>query len=347
MPPHAEYLRYPDIDRPGPGDLIEIIPGVSWLRMPLPFMLNHINLWLLDDGDDVAIVDTGLPSKETHALWRGHLGDRPGTRNVSRVIVTHMHPDHTGNAGWLCKHYDAPLFMSRAEYLMCRVLAANTGKPAPAAGIDFYRGAGFDDDAMARYEKNFGGFGRAVYPMPDSFHRLQDRQLLTIGENEWRVITTSGHCPEHASLYCAEKNILIAGDQLLPTISSNVSVWPTEPDADPLGFWLDSCRKLLVEVPEDVLVLPAHGKPFRGGHDRLRALIAEHEEGLDKLLVLCAEPQRAVDTFSALFRSRITDSNLIMATGEALAHLNYLLLRGKLTTTRDDDGVLWYSSSDA
>ncbi|MEO0576383.1 MAG: MBL fold metallo-hydrolase [Pseudomonadota bacterium] len=342
MPIDQSLLHYADAAIPEHGETTTLAPGVEWLRMPLPFLLGHINLWLLSEDDGtVCIVDSGLNSKDTKALWETQLNER----DVSRVVVTHMHPDHVGCAGWLCEKHDVPLYMTRGEYLMCRVLVADTGKEAPLAGQQFYQAAGFDTDALDRYREMFGGFGKAVYQMPDAFERLQHGQILEIGSREWQVITTSGHCPEHASLYCAKDKLLIAGDQLLPTISSNVSVWPTEPNADPLGFWLDSCRLLLDSIAEDTLVLPSHGKPFRAAHMRLNALIDEHETGLEKLKTLCQTPQRTIDTFPALFKSKITPGNLIMATGEAIAHLNYLVARGQMLVATDSDGVLWYQSA--
>ncbi|MFK8053145.1 MAG: MBL fold metallo-hydrolase [Woeseiaceae bacterium] len=338
MPATPDYMNYVLDARPEKGSCIDISEGVRWLRMPLPFLLGHINLWLLDDGDEIAIVDSGLNSAETREHWKKLLEDM----SVSQVIVTHMHPDHVGCAGWLTETYDAPLTMSRAEYLMCRVLVADTGKPAPQVGIDFYRSAGFSESSLSDYAEKFGGFGRAVSAMPDSFRRMQDGQVLTIGSADWEIITTSGHCPEHASLLCREKNLFIAGDQLLPTISSNVSVWPTEPNANPLQDWLDACHRLQTILPENVIVLPSHGKPFTGAHGRLQALIDEHETGLQKLRELCKTPQRVIDVFPALFKSRITDSNLIMATGEAIAHLNYLIARGEIIAETSEDGVAWY-----
>ncbi|MEM7611889.1 MAG: MBL fold metallo-hydrolase [Pseudomonadota bacterium] len=341
MPATPEYMNYPLDGVPEPGSTLTVADGVQWLRMPLPFMLGHINLWLLDDHDSqLALIDSGLNSDETQAHWRSLLLGK----QVSRVIVTHMHPDHVGSAGWLCDEYDAPLSMSMAEYLMCRVLVADTGQPAPAAGVAFYRAAGFSGDALQKYQDRFGMFGKAVSTLPNAYHRLKHDDVLTIGASDWRVVTTSGHCPEHASLYNERDNLFIAGDQLLPTISSNVSVWPTEPEGDPLGFWLDSCRRLQRILDPEVLVLPSHGKPFTGAHGRLQALVDEHEDGLEKLRILCKTPQRAVDVFPALFKSKINDGNLIMATGEALAHLNYLKHREDIVRTIDDDGVHWYAT---
>ncbi|MEL7310062.1 MAG: MBL fold metallo-hydrolase [Pseudomonadota bacterium] len=336
----AEYLQYTEIDPPSPGESVRLADQLDWVRMPLPFMLGHINLWMLGDKGETTIVDTGLNGDETQTHWKRLLEDR----HLNSVIVTHMHPDHVGSAGWLVEKYDAPLYMSRAEYLMCRVLVADTGKPAPEAGVEFYRRAGFDESALQRYRDKFGIFGKAVYRMPDAYRRIYGGDRFEIGDAEWRAIETSGHCPEHISLLDEKRNLFIAGDQLLPTISSNVSVWPTEPEADPLGHWLHSCRKLIDLLDDDTLVLPSHGKPFKGAPARLQALIDEHDENLQGLQALCKTPKRVVDTFELLFRSRINEGNLIMATGEARAHLNYLVDRDVMAVSRDDNGVDWFET---
>lgn len=335
-------IDYAFDDTPATGATREVAPGVHWLRMPLPFALTHINLWLLEDGDSWVIVDTGLHADDTLAIWRDTLANFMGGKPVERVIATHMHPDHAGNAGWLCDTLDAELLMTREEYLYARVLMADTGRSAPEDGVTFYHGAGFPPEALDKYQKMFGMFGRVMSPMPDSYRRLQDGDVVSINEREWRIIVGNGHSPEHACLFCEELNVLLSGDQVLPTISSNVGVYPTEPNANPLADWLASIEKLHAALPDDVLVLPAHGRPFRGVHDRLEALRAEHQAGLDALYELCREPRRAIDTFPALFRRDIKPGELIMATGEAVAHLNWLLARGKLAVTTDDAGVRWY-----
>lgn len=327
--------------RPDHGDLVPVADGVDWLRMPLPFALSHINLWILRDGDRIAIVDTGIHSGKSRDIWNAAIAGR----ELGRVLVTHLHPDHVGNAGWLCAEHDVELWMTREEYLLCRILVADTGRPAPDAGVNFYRAAGFPDDALHRYQEMFGMFGKFVAPLPESYRRMRDGDEITIDDSAWTVIVGRGHSPEHACLLNAEKNLLISGDQVLPRISSNVSVYPTEPHADPLREWLASLATMKDRIPADVLVLPAHGSPFRGALERLDALIGEHMLGLEKLLHLCREPQRAVDVFPALFKAKISASNLIMATGEATAHLNYLLSDGLLEVETDAEGVRWYRRS--
>jgi len=337
-------IQYAFDTRPEIGESIEISPGIRWLRMPLPFMLGHINLWLLEDGQQWSIVDTGLYTQTTLDHWEKVFAEQLAGKPVGRVLVTHLHPDHVGCAGWLTERFAAPLWMSREEYLLCRVLVADTGRAIPAAGTRFYTQAGFTETDLQRYEKTFGRFGSVVSPLPHSYHRLFDGMEFMIGENLWRVIVGQGHSVEHACLFCEELNLLISGDQILPTISSNVSVYPTEPSANPLRDWLQSLQKLADVLPTDVLVLPAHGKPFRGASIRLRELIGEHLEGLDKLREHCREPVRAIDTFATLFKSKINENNLIMATGESIAHLNYLLELGELESHLDVDGSRWYQN---
>ena len=342
MPDTPNLLSYPLGAVPETGQVLDVAPGVRWLRLPLPFKLDHINVWLLRDGAGWALVDTGFFTNTTREVWHSvfehHLDGAP----LTRILVTHLHPDHVGCAGWLARKFDIELWMTRDEYLLCRVLVADTGRPAPREGVRFYSNAGFETEALDRYTEHFGSFGRVVAPLPEAYHRLRNGMTLQIGEHTWEVVIGRGHSPEHACLLCRELNLLIAGDQVLPTISSNVSVYPTEPAANPLRFWFESLEKLKQVLPADILVLPAHGKPFTGAHARLEQLTKEHEEGLDGLRVLCREPKRAVDVFPALFKSRISDHNLIMATGEAISHLNYLVERGEMTVARDPFGVKWY-----
>ena len=342
MPQEPETVHYPISTVPETGQVFEVAPGVKWLRLSLPFQLNHINVWLLREADGWALVDTGIFSNRTREIWHGVLEAELDGAPLVRILVTHLHPDHVGCAGWLARKFEAELYMSRDEYLLCRVLVADTGKPAPPEGLRFYHRAGFDSAAIDRYSENFGAFGRLVSPLPEAFHRLRDGMGLRIGDHDWEVIIGRGHSPEHACLFSRELNLLIAGDQVLPTISSNVSVYPTEPAANPLALWFESLTKLGRLLPPEVLVLPAHGKPFLGVHGRLEALRQEHETGLTRLRDLCREPRRATDVFPALFRSAISERILIMATGEAISHLNYLVGLGEMQVNRDEAGVDWY-----
>ena len=338
-------LVYPFATGPTAVEAVDVAPGVKWLRMPLPGRLAFINVWAIAEDGGYAVVDTGIGGAETVHAWReAFKGPLAGSR-ATRVFATHMHPDHVGMAGWLTRKYDCRLWITRLEFLTCRSLAADTGREAPEDGLRFYRAAGWDAEALETYRARFGFFGKALHALPDSFHRLRDGDRIDIGGREWRVVVGSGHSPEHACLYCPELKLFISGDQVLPKITSNVGVYPTEPDADPLDDWLTSLARIKTRAPDDVLVLPAHNEPFYGLHARIDALISGHERGLDRLRQAIVEPKRVIDVFGVLFRAVIDENTLILATGETLAHLNYLLARGEAVRTTDADGVDWYRAA--
>ena len=341
-------LIYPFAAPPEPGHVLEVAPGVLWMRMPLPMALNHINLWAIDDGDDGwAVVDTGMRTDETLAAWRQLFANATDGKRLSRIFCTHMHPDHVGMAGWLTRKFNARLWMTRLEYLNCRVLTADTGREAPNDGVAFFRRAGWSDAAIENYRARFGNFGKRIHALPDSYRRIVDGEVIRIGAHDWKVIVGTGHSPEHACLYNAAQKLLISGDQVLPRISSNVSVHPTEPDEDPMFDWLASLDKLKREVPDDVLVLPAHNECFRGLHARLDYLGASQQRSLNRLRKTLRERRRAVDVFAALFGRAIGEDStglLGLATGESLACLNYLMHRGEVSRTLDGDGIAWYQA---
>ncbi|MFZ0553052.1 MAG: MBL fold metallo-hydrolase [Steroidobacteraceae bacterium] len=337
-----ELLVYPLGPPPTPAECIEVTPGVLWLRMFLPGSLNHINVWALFDRDGWTIVDTGMQTPETAGAWQRAFTDMLDGRPITRVICTHMHPDHVGMAGWLTRRFDCALWMTRLEYLTCRMLVADTGREAPEDGLRFYKAAGWDEEAIEDYKARFGGFGKGVYALPDSYHRVSDGDGIKIDGRLWRVIIGRGHSPEHLCLHCPELSLLISGDQVLPRITSNVSVFPTEPEADPLADWLASIALLKDRIPDDVLVLPSHNEPFRGLHTRLVELNAWHEETLRRLIDILRDPKRAIDVFGVMFRRPIDIKLLPLATGESLAHLNCLIHRGLVKREDDARGVSWF-----
>lgn len=346
-PADAPRLSYPfGREPPAPGTTLEVAPGVHWVCMPMPMALRWINLWLLEDGDGWTIIDCGLALEDTRANWRTIFDTMLKGKPVTRVICTHMHPDHMGLAGWITRKFPgAKLWTSRLEYISARMLVADTGRKAPEDGIRFYEQAGWTPEQIEGYKSRFGGFGLVFSQLPDSYRRLSDNQSFDIGGRTWRVITGNGHSPDHVCLWQPELKLFISGDQVLPRITSNVSVFPTEPEADQLSDWIASCQKLLRAVPDDVLVLPAHNEPFTGLHARLDQLIEGHEKSLDRLEKRLRESERrAVDVFGALFARKIGDDVIGMATGEAVAHLNCLISRGRARRTLRD-GVLYYSAA--
>lgn len=329
-------------EAPGPGEVTEVKDGVFWIRMPMWGRLNHINVWLLRDGPGWTIVDTGLFRDDVQAHWETIFDKYLDGKPVTRVIATHLHNDHTGNAGWITDKWDCELWMSRADFYMCKVMAADGPSDVPQDAIRFYQKAGFTEDRLDRYRQRFGQFGANIAPLPAGYRRIKDGQYIEIGGREWRAVMGYGHAPEHVCLYCPELKTIIAGDQILPRITPNISVQPSEPLANPLRDFLNSCANIREQLPPDLLVLPSHENLYEGVHERLTALIDWHEVALEKLYDLCATPKRAVDVFPALFKSEITDMSFFPATGEAIAHLHCALDRRMLVCEEDEQGVAWW-----
>jgi glyoxylase-like metal-dependent hydrolase (beta-lactamase superfamily II) len=332
-------LTYPLQPSLQPGETRKVAPGVHWLRMPLSTGLNHINLWILEDAAGWTLVDTGMHTPICVATWERVLAGPMASKPVHRVICTHMHPDHVGMAGWLTERFSCPLWMTRMEYLTARLHLADAGRSLPVDIRRFYASMGWDDAALRHYESRFGAFGQVTHRLPESYRRIEDGEDLVIGGRVWRAVIGRGHSPEHLCLHCPELQLLISGDQVLPRISSNVSVHPVEPDADPLSEWLETLASIKPRVPADVLVLPAHNDPFRGLHVRIDALIASHMKQLDKLRAALLQPMSTVETLGILFGRELTGDHLIMGTGEALAHLNWLMHRGEIERHVDASGV--------
>ncbi|MBC7803416.1 MAG: MBL fold metallo-hydrolase [Candidatus Parcubacteria bacterium] len=335
--------HYPFPLPPAAGTTTEVAPGVYWLRMALPFQLDHINLWLLEDGtkEDPAwlIVDSGLGDDPTRALWEKIFAGRIGASPVRRVLVTHYHPDHAGNAAWLCNRFGANLWMSRGEFLTVHAARNSSAGYTTEAQLELFRANGLDDARGAELLLRGGLYKTMVPEFPFSHRRLFEGERLTIGGREWRVIVGHGHAPEHVSLRCEALNVLISGDMLLPRISTNVAVRSIDPWSNPLKLFLESIARYR-ELPEDVLVLPSHGLPFRGAHARIEQLEAHHRERLAELQAACvASPRAAAEVLEILFRRKLDTSQIFFAMGEAIAHLHYLHYEGGLSRSVGADGV--------
>jgi glyoxylase-like metal-dependent hydrolase (beta-lactamase superfamily II) len=332
-------LQYPWPETPAPGTTLEVAPGVRWLSMPLPFQLDHINLWLLEDEGGWTIVDCGIGNAETRALWEKIL-----PREVKRVILTHYHPDHAGNAGWLCARFGVEMWTTQGEYLTAHAVRSSSAGYTSEAVLSVFKKNGLDAARTAAMAKMRGNnrYAELVPDFPHSYRRIIEGDVVRIGGRDWHAIVGHGHAPEHLSLYCKELNVVIAGDMLLSTISTNVSVWSIDPEGDPLRLFLESVARYR-ELPEDVLVLPSHGKPFRGAHVRAAQLEQHHRQRFQELLDSLDEPKSANDLLPTLFRRPLDAHQTFFAMGEAIAHLHYLYYAGKARRAVGDDGVVRYA----
>lgn len=340
-------LTYPFAGRPGDGEVMEMRPGVFWLRMPVPIPgLDYINLWLIEDGEGWTIVDTGVRSSKLQAIWEQVFDRFLGGRPVTRILCTHFHPDHLGLAGWLQQRWQVPLWMTLGEWSFGRMLELEATPDVPPEVIEFYRRLGFSADQLeAIRARGFGNFSKAVTPIPRSFHRIAEGDQVRIGGHEWEVIIGRGHSPEHASLFCAALNLLISGDMVLPRISPHIGVYPGEPEAGPLTQYLNSLGRF-AHLPEDTLVLPSHGDPFLGLHTRISMLHRHHEIRLEALLDALHKPHTVLATLPLLFK-RDVSNHITLAAGEALAHLHHLMQEGRVIRRMNAEGVYEFSRSNA
>lgn len=350
MNQNESRLSYPWGDAlPEPGRAMSVADGVQWIRMPLPFALDHINLWLLRDEIDGragwTVVDTGISRDEVRERWEEVFESALDGLPVLRVVVTHMHPDHVGLAQWLCARWQAPLWMTMTDYAVARMWArppSTVGEASGPAGESavqhFMRHGLADPHAQEQIRARSDYYSRLVPGMPDSFHRLVHGERLSIGGRDWRIIVGYGHAPEHASLSSESLGVLISGDMVLPRISTNISVFGLEPEANPLPLYLNSLHAYDT-LAESTLVLPSHGKPFRGLHERIAQQHTHHAERLTEVLAACAEPASAMDIIPVLFKRQLDMHQLAFAMGEAIAHLHALYFEGQLRRSIDTQGV--------
>ena len=349
-------LDYPLGDSlPESGGTLEIAPGVRWVRMQLPFALDHINLWLLRDRFDGregwTIVDCGISNDATREAWEQVFARELGGLPVLRLIVTHMHPDHIGLAHWLTERWSAPeggdecrMWISATDFNAARLASTSTTGFGGGSAARFMASHGLTDpDAMEKIKARSNYYASMVPKVPERFRRLMDGDSIRIGGNDWFCHVGYGHAPEHMALYCPALRLLISGDMVLPRISTNVSVIDLEPEANPLPLYLASIERLRA-LPADTLVLPSHGKPFRGLHQRIDQLRSHHDERFAELMAACRRaPQSAADLLGVLFKRKLDLHQTTFAMGESIAHLNALWLAGSLHRQLGDDGVYRFS----
>jgi glyoxylase-like metal-dependent hydrolase (beta-lactamase superfamily II) len=334
-------IRYPFDTPPAEGEATEVAPGVLWMRLPLPMALDHVNVFALADVDGWTIIDTGFDSKRGRAIWGRLLAGPLAGKPVARVVVTHHHPDHIGLAGWF-QAQGAELLTTRTAWLYARMLTLDEQALPLPQQIAFWRAAGMPDDMLAaRATQRPFNFADVVAPLPLGFTRLNEGQVVTLGQRRWRVHMGNGHAPEHATFWSLDDNLILGGDQLLPSISANIGVYPTEPDADPLGEWLTSCAAFAPMARADHLVLPGHKLPFTGLPLRLHQMAENHHGALARLLDHLSTPRTAADCFMPVFKREISGDAYGLALVEAVAHLNHLLHQGAVCRTMQDGVWLW------
>lgn len=340
------HLHYPFAEPPVASTIQEVAPGVFWLRMPLPFQLDHINLWLLRDGSGWTLVDTGFASDEVRGYWDTVLAALDGP--ITRIVCTHFHPDHLGLATWLQEKSGAELWMSSGEFLTAHAVWNEFGGHGARFMVEQFRSHGLDGERLGKFATRGSGYRKAVPALPDFYHRLLDGQSIDIAGRAWEVLVGYGHSPEHVALYCRELDVLISGDMLLPRISTNISVFAATPMADALGWFLESLQVMAERFPGNTLVLPSHGLPFTGVASRVAALLAHHEERCQALEKACEyAPESAAGLLATLFPRPLDTHQTMFAMGEAIAHLNHLEKAGRLCREVGADGVIRFKRPQA
>lgn len=336
-------IRYPWPEPPAEGAAIEVAPGILWLRLPLPMALDHVNVYALDEGDGWTIVDTGMQSRRSTAIWEKLLSGPLEGRPVLRVILTHHHPDHVGMAGWLMDRFDVELWTTRTAWLMARMLILDVEERPTSQALAYWRSAGMDKDIYtARKNARPYNFADTCAPLPVGYTRLQEGDTMEAAGRTWDVRIGNGHAPEHLTLWSRDCNIVIGGDQILPSISPNLGVYPTEPDADPVAEWLEACGRLAGYAREDHLVLGGHKLPFTGLPLRMRQLIDNHHGALARLEAHLDQPRTAAECFAPLFKRRIDEGTYGLALVEAVAHLNHLHKLDRVERYAREDGAwMW------
>lgn len=333
-------LRHPFGAAPAPGEAVEVTPGIRWARLPLPFRLDHVNVYLIDDDDGVAILDTGIDDRACRGAWAKLLAGPLAGQRITRVIVTHCHPDHVGLAQWLCDRTGLTLEMSEAEYLTALVIHLDPAALEAEPYRDFYESNGLDEETTEAVMTRGHRYLKMVSGLPKTFRRVIAGERLRIGGRDFHVLTGGGHAPEQIMLHGADANVFLSADQVLPRISPNVAVLPRDPEGDPLGIFLRSLRALRRRIPEDALVLPGHDLPFTGLHARIDAMLEHHEERCGAIVAACAgEARSGAELIPFVFHRALDAHQTGFAFGETLAHVNYLARRGRLRLSGTKDGV--------
>jgi len=335
-------LSFPYANFPPEGELVEIVPDIFWLKVPLPYRLNHVNLWLLRDERGWCVIDTGFASKDVEAIWENVISTLDGP--ITRLIVTHFHPDHLGFASQLAEKTGASLWMSTSEFLIAHTIWNGVGGLAETDMIEAFQKNGLSGDALHAFKQRGARYRQVIPHLPGQYNRLKAGDTLSINKKAWRVFIGHGHSPEHIELYSPEHNVLIAGDMLLSKISTNITVYSAAPRENSLGAFLAHLVGLQKEVPNPTLVLPSHDLPFYGVHERINELQLHHQERLRLIREACQnKPMAAADLLEFLFGWTLDTHQLMFAMGETIAHLNHLVDSGQMTRIEGADGIIRFT----
>lgn len=345
MSRNKELIRFPFLEPPAPGKIEQVDKNIFWARMPLPFVIDHVNVYILEDVDGLTLVDTGLNVNVCKENWISIFESFFDSKPIKRIIITHHHPDHVGLLGWLIKRNDCEVLVSRTSWLLARMLYLDKQENPSYQAIDFLRKAGMSEKSLNEtvQSKPFN-FSDVVHEIPLGFRALQPREQIFAGGQHWRVEFGNGHAPDHVTLWGVDKSTLIAGDQVLPGISSNLGVYPTEPSLNTVGLWMETCKLFRAMANSDFLVLPGHNLPFYGLVTRLDQLIENHVGALKRIeAVLKKKSCTAVELFEPIFKRQIKSSEYSLALAESVGHINYLRALGKLKYSERQDGAILYS----
>ena len=346
VPAAADGLRYPWEGHPGQDQVVEVRPGLLWVRLALPFRLNHVNIYLLADGDGWAMIDSGFGNEESIAAWTALFEGPLADVRISRLIVTHSHPDHVGLAGWIVERFGCPLYMSQVEYLQSVYFQTRGTDERRHAQALFFRRHGMDENLTDKLLGRGQDYLKRVSTLPPSYRRIAHGDEISIGPRRFKVITGGGHALDQVMLYCAADKLFLSADQVLSKISPNVSVWAVEPDQNSLGEYLASLARLTTTLPYDLLVLPGHGVPFYGLKTRIKQLADHHEDRCRLIADACRDTAKtSKDLVPVVFHKHVLDVHQMgFAAGELIAHVNYMLVEGRLTA-EEVDGVLWFRTT--
>lgn len=328
-------IRLLHAEPPAHGQAIEVAPGLFWTRVPLPFRLNHVNVWLLDEGDGWTVIDTGVDTEQCRAVWQEILARPLAGKPVRQLVATHGHTDHVGLAGWIVDRFDCPFVITLGEWQAARIRQLDSGD-RPRPWLERYLAQhGCDAPTIEAFKADRFRIMAQLGPQPDAYRRINAGDEISMGGRRWRVIVAGGHADEHASFWCEADRILIAGDQILQRISPVVGVHPGEPDGNPLGLYLTSLGQFR-GLSDEALVLPSHGLPFFGLHRRIAELAQHHAERLDRIIELIASPRTGTEVSASLFARAVADGQGRLALAETLSHLHYLAAEGRAERIVDD-----------